>query len=226
MSPARPAVVLDVNETLSDMTPLAGRFAAAGLPPDAWHPWFTTVLRDGMGLTAAGAPRPFAEIGAGLLRALGADDAGVATVLEGFLALPPHPDVGPGITALVDAGHRVVTLSQGSAAVAEGLLGRAGVRERVEACLSVDDAGAWKPAARAYAHAAAVLGLPPDDLLMVAVHAWDLDGAARAGLRTAWIDREGLGRGRYPTHLRPPDLVARGLGDLAAQLAAGASAGA
>ncbi len=225
VSAARPAVVLDVNETLSDMTPLAARFAGAGLPPEAWRGWFTAVLRDGMGLTAAGAPRPFGEIGAGLLRAMGADEAGVATVLEGFLALPPHPDVAPGIAALADAGHRVITLSNGAAAVAEGLLARAGVRDRVEACLSVDDAGAWKPARRAYAHAVAVLGLPPGDLLMVAVHAWDLDGAARAGLRTAWIDREGAGRDRYPAHLRPPDLVARGLDDLAAQLAAGASPG-
>jgi 2-haloacid dehalogenase len=37
---------------------------------------------------------------------------------------------------------------------------------------------------------------------MVAVHPWDIDGAARAGLRTAWLDRTGAG---YPAHLTPPD---------------------
>jgi len=31
---------------------------------------------------------------------------------------------------------------------------------------------------------------------------WDLDGAARAGLRTAWVDRTGA---PYPAYCRPPD---------------------
>lgn len=226
VSPVAPAViVLDVNETLSDMAPMAGRFADVGLPPGDAPLWFAAVLRDGMGLTAAGAPRPFAAVAAGVLRTMlervlpGADhDAPVAHVLAGFGALDVHPDVPPGIVALADAGHRVVTLSNGAAAVAEGLLTRAGVRGGVEACLSVDDAGAWKPAAAAYRYAAGACGVATGDLLMVAVHPWDIDGAARAGLRTAFIRRDGA---PYPEHLTPPALVARGLDDLARRLAAG-----
>ncbi len=33
------------------------------------------------------------------------------------------------------------------------------------------------------------------DAMLVAVHPWDIDGAARAGLATAWINRNG---GVYP----------------------------
>lgn len=223
VSGARPVVVLDVNETLSDMAPMAGRFADLGLPSAAAVLWFTTVLRDGMGLTAAGAPEPFARIADGVLRPMLAGvvdeaghDAAVAHVMEGFGTLAVHPDVPAGLVALAGAGHRVVTLSNGAASVAEGLLARAGVRDRVEACLSVDDAGAWKPARAAYLHAAAVCGVPPGDLLMVAVHPWDVDGAARAGLRTALIRRDGA---PYPAHLSPPDLVAEGLDHLARLLA-------
>jgi hypothetical protein len=63
--PSPAVIVLDVNETLSDMAPMAGRFAEVGLPHADAAIWFAAVLRDGMGLTAAGAPRPFARIAAG-----------------------------------------------------------------------------------------------------------------------------------------------------------------
>lgn len=217
----RPVVVLDVNETLSDMTPIAQRFAEIGLPREAAGLWFAAVLRDGMGLTAAGAPLPFAEIARGVLGAMLATrggegaEAGVAHVMDGFAELPTHPDVAPGIAALAGAGHRVVTLSNGAAAVADTLLSRAGVRERVAACLSVEEAGAWKPARAAYLYAARTCGVAPAAMLMVAVHPWDLDGAARAGLRTAFLRRGGAA---YPGHLTAPDLVADGLDELATVL--------
>lgn len=215
-------VVFDVNETLSDMSPLEGRFAEVGAPPGTAALWFASVLRDGVGLSAAGAPAPFAAVADGALRAtLGAlpldrplDDA-VAHVTEGMAGLGVHADVPPGIRALAAAGRRMATLSNGAASVAEGLLARAGLRELVERVLSVEDAGAWKPAAAAYAHAARSCGAPPGRLLMVAVHPWDIDGAARAGLRTAWIDRSG---GPYPPHLTAPELTATGIDDLARRL--------
>ncbi len=203
------AIVFDVNETLSDMAPLAERFADLGVAPDLSALWFASVLRDGFALTAAGASRPFAEVAAGALRALLAarpvnrplDDA-VAHVMDGFATLGVHPDVPRGVRVLSDAGHRLVTLSNGSASVADDLLSSCGLRDRFTRVLSVNDAGSWKPARAAYLHAAAACGVPPEDLMMVAVHPWDIDGAARAGLRTAWIDRSG--GDAYPDHLLPP----------------------
>lgn len=53
-------------------------------------------------------------------------------------------------------------------------------------------------------------------MLLVAVHPWDIDGAARAGLATAWIDRSGT---PYPASFTPPSLRATSLTDLAQQLA-------
>jgi 2-haloacid dehalogenase len=53
-------------------------------------------------------------------------------------------------------------------------------------------------------------------MLMVAVHPWDLHGAARAGMATAWIDRTGA---PYPDVFVPPTLTAVDLPGLAAQLA-------
>ena len=39
-------VVFDVNETLSDMAPLAGRFADLGAPPGLAATWFATRPHD------------------------------------------------------------------------------------------------------------------------------------------------------------------------------------
>ena len=219
----RPAVVVfDVNETLSDLTPMAERFADVGAPAHLAPLWFTSVLRDGFGLTAAGAPQPFAPIGRAVLRTVLAgrpldrplDDA-VGHVMAGFGALPVHPDVPDGVRALRAADLRLVTLSNGAASVADGLLTRAGLRQEFEALLSVDDAGAWKPARAAYEHAVRAAGVPAGQLLLVAVHPWDLDGAARAGLQTAWISRDGSA---YPAHLTPPTHIVRALPDLAERL--------
>ncbi|GAA4973355.1 haloacid dehalogenase type II [Kineococcus glutinatus] len=216
-------VVFDVNETLSDMAPMARRFADVGAPGHLAAAWFAALLRDGFALAAAGSAAPFAEVGAGVLRgllhgrqlAVPVEEA-VEHVLAGFGALDVHPDVPAGVRDLRALGLRLVTLTNGATAVSEGLLERAGLRAEFERLLSVDDAGAWKPARRAYEHAAQRCGVPVAGCLLVAVHPWDVDGASRAGMRTAWVDRTGA---PYPQHLRGPDLVASGLEDLAHQLA-------
>lgn len=214
-------VVLDVNETLSDTAPLGAVFTEVGLGAHEVEPWFAGVLRDAFALTVVGQNPAFAELAAeGVRCRLPADhpdpEAAAARVLEAFTSLSVHPDVPEALHVLRGAGVRVVTLGNGAAAVAEGLLERAGVRDLVERCLAVADAPAWKPDPRAYAHALAATGVPAGRALLAAVHPWDTDGAARAGLRTAWLRR---GAVRYPSYAVPPDLVAADLLDLAHRLA-------
>ena len=219
----RPEVlVFDVNETLSDMTPMADRFEEVGAPGHLARTWFAGVLRDGFALTATGSMEPFARIGANLLRSTlaGAGIAGsleeaVDHVMAGFGTLGVHPDVAEGVAALADQGIRLVTMSNGSASVAQGLLERAGLSDRFEALLSVEGAGIWKPAAGAYRYAVEQCGVAPGDGMLVAVHPWDTDGARRAGLATAWVNRDG---GSYPDHFAAPDLEPTSLVELAALL--------
>jgi 2-haloalkanoic acid dehalogenase type II len=132
--PNRPTVVVfDVNETLSDMSPMAERFADVGAERHLAKLWFATLLRDGFALTAAGSSEAFARLGEGVLRQVladvdldrGSDDA-VAHVMAGFGSLALHPDVVDGVTALRASGLRLVTLSNGSTKVAEALFDAAG----------------------------------------------------------------------------------------------------
>ncbi|MET3859393.1 2-haloacid dehalogenase [Dietzia sp. 2505] len=222
--PRAPALIIfDVNETLSDMSPMAQRFEDVGAPAHLASSWFAGLLRDGFALTVVSASDSFAHLAAESLRislhgtSLDRDpDEAVQHIMSGFSVLPVHSDVPDGVHALTDLGIRLVTLSNGSAAIAEGLLDRASIREHFEALLSVEDAGAWKPAGRAYAHALARCDVvDPRDAMLVAVHPWDIDGAARAGLGAAWITRHGA---PYPGYFRSPDVTATSLSDLADQL--------
>lgn len=221
--PSRPSVVVfDVNETLSDMAPMADRFADLGVEPGLSATWFAALLRDGFALSTVGQARPFAEIGAAVLRGLldgrelriGPDEA-VRHVLDGFASLSLHPDVVDGVVALRRGGMRLVTLTNGPASVSDGLFERAGVRAEFEQLLSVDDVGVWKPAAAAYRYAAQRTGVEVGDLMLVAVHPWDIHGARQAGLRTAWIDRRGA---PWPEHFDKPDVTLHALTDLVEHL--------
>ncbi len=106
--PRRPAVLIfDVNETLSDMSPMKGRFEDVGAPAHLATTWFAGLLRDGFALAAAGSSTPFARIAAEALRVSlhyvplnrTADDA-VQHIMDGFAGPSVHPDVPEGIRAL------------------------------------------------------------------------------------------------------------------------------
>jgi len=217
-----PLLVFDVNETLSDLGPLADAFSAVGAPAHLVDHWFSSVLRDGFALSIAGQCPNFADLGRGVLAGLLAGhssdlrpDVAVEQIMAAFAVLPVHPDVADGIRALHQAGLRMCTLSNGGTAFADTMLREAGVRDLVGPLLSVQDVGAWKPIPQAYRYAAEATGVAVGDLMLVAVHPWDCDGALRAGLRAAWIDRT---RAPYPPMFTIPELTATSLPDLAAQL--------
>ena len=221
----RPSVVVfDVNETLSDMAPMARYFAAVGAPDLLASVWFASVLRDGFALAAAGNKETFSRVAREVLEGvlagatLNRPAAEAADhILTGFSDLSVHPDVPDGVRMLRDAGPRLVTLTNGSAEIADRLLTKGGVRDDFERLLSVEDAEAWKPAAAAYAYAARACSVPADQLLLVAVHPWDIHGARAAGLRTGWINRRAAS---YPGYFSPPDLQAPDLSALARQILA------
>jgi len=218
--PTAPLVVaFDVNETLSDLSALGARFAAVGAPEHLAPLWFGSVLRDGFALTAAGSQERFAVLAehsarvvlSGVPLTRGLDDA-VQHLMTGFMELDVHPDVPAGVRRLRRAGVRLVTFSNGSAAVARALLERAGLEAEFESLLSVEQAGAWKPAPTSYAYAAAACDVAPEEVMLVAVHPWDVDGAARAGLRTAWVNRDAA---PYPGYLVAPELTVASVTELA-----------
>lgn len=154
-------VFFDVNETLSDTTPLTASFSSVGAPSVTPTAWLAATLRDGCTLALTMGPTPFADVAeaalGGLLSAedglvMSVDDA-VQQVMAAFSTLPVHDDVAPGIHRLHDQAHRLVTFSNRPTGYTQELLQRAGVEDAVDAVLSVEDAGVWKTDRRAYEYA-------------------------------------------------------------------------
>ncbi|GAB3987284.1 haloacid dehalogenase type II [Actinoallomurus acanthiterrae] len=145
--------------------------------------------------------------------AAGVDDpAAVAALARSARRLPPWPDSVAGLARL--AGRfPLIGLSNASRTALLELCAHAGLRWHQ--VLSAEDARTYKPDPAVYRLAVTVSGRPPERLLMVAAHAWDLRGAQGLGLRTAYIARP---VGDPPASTDRFDLYADGLDDLADQL--------
>jgi 2-haloacid dehalogenase len=221
--PAPEVVLFDVNETLSDMQQLRTRFVEVGSPPELIESWFAGTLRDGFALAAAGAYADFRSVALSVLHgrlaavdSLRSDPREAAEhILDGFAELDVHPDVEEGVRTLAAAGVRMATLTNGAAGVAEKLLERAGLSDLFERRFSVDEVRRWKPAREPYIHAAHELGVPLEHCTLIAVHPWDVDGAKRAGMRGAWLNRK---NSAYPDFFGPPDATGPTLGELVGKL--------
>jgi 2-haloacid dehalogenase len=108
--------------------------------------------------------------------------------------LRPWPDAVPGLRRL---RRRYITaaLSNGNLALLTNMARR--VHLPWDCILSADMARHYKPDREVYETAVRLLGLAPEEILMVAAHPDDLQAAARAGMRTAFVPRPqewGLGR--------------------------------
>jgi 2-haloacid dehalogenase len=120
--------------------------------------------------------------------------------------LPAWPDVPDGLRRL-RRRYPVVALSNGGFALLVNLLKHAGLV--FDGIVSAQHARTYKPDVRVYHTAAELLDVAPDQLLMVASHRWDLDGARAAGLRTAFVERPAE-KGPH----EPADRAAEVTGDL------------
>ena len=134
--------------------------------------------------------------------------------------LQPWPDSVLGLTRLKQ--HFIIApLSNGNVALLTNMAKNAGLPW--DCILSAELAKAYKPDPEVYKMAANLLGLSPEQVMMVAAHQGDLRAAQQVGLKTAFVPRP-LEHG--PSHipdLTPDpsfDLVIGDLGELASEMIA------
>ena len=129
------------------------------------------------------------------------------------------PDAVEGLTQL-KRKYIVTTLSNGNLSLLTNMAKFAGLPW--DAILSAELVRHYKPDPEAYQGAARLLDLAPAQVMMVAAHPGDLAGAARAGLRTAYVPRpleRGQGGPMEPVAQGQTfDITARDFIDLARQL--------
>lgn len=219
-------IFFDVNETLLDLSPLKSSVGEAlGGREDLLPLWFTMLLHYSLVDTLNDDYRSFSDIGIACLQMLG-EKQGIAigrtaakAAIEGpFLSLPPHADVIPSLEALASSGKfQIVSLTN---TMTEGVTAQfkyAEIIEYFDKRISTEEVAAFKPDPRTYQHALELTDVKASEALMVAAHAWDLAGAKKAGMQTAFIRRQGATL--YP-NVDEPDYIFDSLGELTHRLLA------
>jgi 2-haloacid dehalogenase len=132
--------------------------------------------------------------------------------------LKPWPDSVKGLARLRKR-YTVATLSNGNMALLVNMAKHGGLPW--DCVLSAELFHHYKPDREVYLGAARLLGVKPRELMMVAAHKSDLDAAAAAGLRTAFVQRPKEFGNPAKKDCSPEkrfDLNVKDFGDLAAQL--------
>ncbi len=132
--------------------------------------------------------------------------------------LDPWPDTVAGLHRL-KSRYTICTLSNGNLGLLTNMAKRAGLPW--DLILSAEVFRHYKPDPETYLGVGQVFDLPPGQTMLVAAHKDDLRGAARCGMRTAFITRPAeFGPGRTVDTSRDAafDFHATDFNDLASQL--------
>jgi 2-haloacid dehalogenase len=137
-------------------------------------------------------------------------------LLLAYRRLDPFPDVAMALADMRRQGLRLAALSNGDPDMLEAGLQAAGLRDALDAVLSVASLRIYKPDRQVYELGRSWADAPAQDIAFVSANAWDAGGAAAFGFRTFWIDRTGQpAEYDVPRHAT----VIASLGDVAAHLA-------
>ncbi|CAH2599862.1 (S)-2-haloacid dehalogenase 1 [Rhodovastum atsumiense] len=119
------------------------------------------------------------------------DPALLADLRAAYRSLSAYPEV-PGVLAALRAkGLGRAILSNGTPAMLAEAVRAAGLDGALDAVLSVESVGVFKPDPRVYRLAAERLGHPTGAMGFASSNAWDAFGARAAGFHVFWINRSG-----------------------------------
>lgn len=180
------------------------------------YTWLRSLMhrhRDFWGVTRDALDHAFGAIG------LPEDEGLKARLMDAYLSLDAYPDVAPALMQLRTDGIRTAILSNGTPAMLKAGVDSAGISGSLDAVLSIEEVGIYKPDPSVYQLACDRLGVRRDGICFVSSNGWDVAGAATFGFQTVWLNRFGLERDRLPGE---PCVVLEGLEELPALIASAA----
>jgi 2-haloacid dehalogenase len=193
--------VFDAYGTLFDVAAAAriaaaepGREAFSARWPEIAQTWRLKQLQYSWLRAVTGAHCDFWEVTQnGLdfaLEAAGLDDAALRErLLALYWELQAYPEVPSMLAALKDAGYSTAILSNGSLAMLDGAVESAGIGDLLDAVLSVESVGVFKPHRSVYDLVGQRFGCDPGEVLFVSSNGWDAAAASGYGFYTTWVNR-------------------------------------
>ena len=202
--------IFDAYGTLFDVAAAAreaaaepGREAFAAKWPAIAQTWRLKQLQYTWLRAAAGVHQDFWSVTEnGLDYALeeqGLADPGLrARLLQLYWELSAYPEVPAMLKALKAAGRNTAILSNGTPDMLEGAVAAAGIGDVLDACLSVQSLGVFKPHRSVYGLVGEYFGCPASEVLFVSSNCWDACAGAGYGFTAAWANRAGEPMDRLP----------------------------
>lgn len=144
------------------------------------------------------------------MAASGLDDPALRTrLLALYRELAAYPEVPAMLATLKSRGVATGILSNGSPDMLDAAVSSAGLSDVLDATLTVESVGVFKPHAKVYDLVSAHFGCASDEVLFVSSNGWDACGAAGYGFRTVWVNRTGAPADRLyaAPHHTLPDLT-------------------
>ncbi|WP_146586286.1 haloacid dehalogenase type II [Puniceibacterium confluentis] len=115
-----------------------------------------------------------------------------------YWELRAYPEVPKMLATLKARGLNCAILSNGNPDMLEGAVDSAGIGTYLDAVLSVETVGIFKPSSRVYDLVGGHFGCARDEVLFVSSNGWDIAGASGYGFPTAWVNRAGDPVDRLP----------------------------
>ena len=119
-------------------------------------------------------------------------------LLQAYLRLDAYPEVPGVLERLKRAGYHTAILSNGEPEMLRAGAASAGIEGLLDAILSVESVGIYKPDPRVYQLSCDHFGISPEQVSFQSSNAWDAVGASAFGYKVAWCNRFGQQRERLP----------------------------
>ncbi len=129
-------------------------------------------------------------------------------LMASYLTLSAYPEVSEVLAGLKARGAKTAILSNGDPDMLDAAVASAGIAPLLDAVLSVQDVGVFKPAMKVYEIATRRFACKAADISFQSSNRWDAAGAKVFGMRCVWVNRMGL-PDEYPD--MAADLVTRDL---------------
>jgi 2-haloacid dehalogenase len=120
-----------------------------------------------------------------------ADQALLKDILQAYRHLEAYPEVPMALHSLRTRGLQTAILSNGEPGMLAEAVNAAGVMELLDAVLSVDRLGVYKPDPRVYSLVTEHFGVQPAAAAFFSSNPWDAFGAREFGFRVFWVNRSG-----------------------------------
>jgi len=128
-----------------------------------------------------------------------------------YLTLDAFPEVPAVLERLKQAGLQTAILSNGSPKMLDAVVKSANLVGLIDAVLSVEEVGIYKPHPKVYQLAVDRLKVPASAIAFQSSNAWDAYAASAFGMQVVWCNRYAQRRERLPGR---PDHEVRSLSEL------------